>query len=51
MIPIQPDEAILVRFQAKHPGARCIWSHGNALLLPGSFAAPSPDAYETLLWI
>jgi glucose-6-phosphate 1-dehydrogenase len=50
IIRIQPDEGIILRFQAKHPGAQMHlrtvdmrFNYGEA------FAAPSPDAYETLL--
>jgi glucose-6-phosphate 1-dehydrogenase len=51
IISIQPDEGIVLCFQAKQPGTRL-------LLKPvimkfnyrESFSIPSPDAYETLLW-
>lgn len=48
---IQPDEGIMLKFQAKQPGP-------DMLLRPvemyfdyqDAFKAPSPEAYETLLW-
>ncbi len=51
IVLIQPDEGIVLRFQAKQPGP-------GVLLKPvemrfnykESFAGPFPDAYETLLW-
>jgi len=51
IMSIQPDEGIVLRFQAKLPG--------NKMLLKPvvmrfnyqeSFSIPLPDAYETLLW-
>ena len=47
---IQPDEGIVLRFQAKHPGRRCTCAGGDAVQLPRGFDNRSPDAYETLLW-
>ncbi len=48
---IQPDEAILLRFQAKHPGPdvrlRPVEMKFN---YEETFAERSPEAYETLLW-
>jgi len=48
---IQPQEAIVLGFQAKYPGSnmrlRPVQMHFN---YQESFAKPSPDAYETLLW-
>ena len=48
---IQPDEGIVLGFQAKYPGPeiqlRPVDMHFN---YRESFDAPSPDAYETLLW-
>ncbi len=51
ILSIQPDEGIILRFQAKQPGTKF-------LLKPvvmrfnyqESFSIPLPDAYETLLW-
>jgi len=51
VLSIQPEEGIVLGFQAKYPGT-------TMLLRPvemrfsykESFDAPSPDAYETLLW-
>ena len=51
IVSIQPDEGIVLRFQAKQPGTKL-------LLKPvvmrfnyqQSFSIPLPDAYETLLW-
>lgn len=48
---IHPDEGIVLRFQAKHPGP-----HMQLRLVEmtfdyqDAFAVRSPDAYETLLW-
>ncbi len=51
VMSIQPDEGIVLRFQAKHPGAtmqlRSVQMQFN---YRDAFAARSPDAYETLLW-
>jgi glucose-6-phosphate 1-dehydrogenase len=51
VISIQPDEGIVLGFQAKYPGAamqlRPVDMRFN---YRESFAASSPDAYETLLW-
>ncbi|MGB9455881.1 MAG: glucose-6-phosphate dehydrogenase [Bryobacteraceae bacterium] len=51
VMSIQPDEGIVLRFQAKRPGPTMIlqpvdmqFSYRN------SFAIPSPEAYVTLLW-
>ncbi len=50
IVRIQPEEGILIRFQAKRPGpimhldpVDMLFSYGRA------FRAPAPDAYETLL--
>ena len=51
VLSIQPEEGIVLDFQAKYPGP-------TMLLRPvemrfsyqENFAIPSPDAYETLLW-
>lgn len=51
VLSIQPEEAIVLGFQAKHPGPqmqlRPVEMHFN---YRESFSVPSPDAYETLLW-
>jgi len=51
VMSIQPDEGIVLRFQAKHPGRkmslRTVQMQFN---YQDTFAARSPDAYETLLW-
>jgi glucose-6-phosphate 1-dehydrogenase len=51
VLSIQPEEAIVLGFQAKYPGPKMLLRpvdlHFN---YRESFAAPSADAYETLLW-
>ncbi len=51
VLSIQPEEAIVLEFQAKQPGPRMqlrpVKMHFNYC---ESFATRSPDAYETLLW-
>jgi glucose-6-phosphate 1-dehydrogenase len=51
VLSIQPEEAIVLGFQAKYPGPtmqlRPVEMHFN---YRESFSRPSPDAYETLLW-
>jgi glucose-6-phosphate 1-dehydrogenase len=51
VICIQPDEGIVLKFQAKQPGPRM---HLRAVDMRFSyeeaFKRASPDAYETLLW-
>jgi len=48
---IQPEEGIVLGFQAKYPGARMQLRPVNMRFsYRGSFDVPSPDAYETLLW-
>ena len=51
VISIQPEEGIVLGFQAKYPGPtmqlRPVDMQFN---YRESFDAPSPDAYETLLW-
>ena len=51
VLSIQPEEGIVLGFQAKYPGPKMLlrpvemrFSYNE------SFAIPSPDAYETLLW-
>ena len=51
VISIQPEEEIMLRFQAKEPGRRMqLWPVNMRFSYQETFAAPSPDAYETLLW-
>ncbi len=51
VISIQPDEGIVLRFQAKHPGAKIqLRSVEMQFNYHDAFAIRSPDAYETLLW-
>ena len=51
VMSIQPDEGIVLRFQAKHPGATMqLRSVEMQFNYQDAFAARSPDAYETLLW-
>jgi len=51
VMSIHPDEGIVLRFQAKHPGPkmhlRMVEMRFN---YQETFETPSPDAYETLLW-
>lgn len=51
IISIQPNEGIVLRFQAKQPGTKLLLKpvdmHFN---YSESFSVASPDAYETLLW-
>ena len=48
---IHPDEGIVLRFQAKHPGPQMhLRSVEMKFNYRDTFAARSPDAYETLLW-
>jgi glucose-6-phosphate 1-dehydrogenase len=48
---IHPDEDIVLRFQAKHPGAKM---HLRLVEMKfnyrDTFAGRSPEAYKTLLW-
>lgn len=51
VMSIQPDEGIVLGFQAKYPGAKMeLRPVEMRFNYRESFAAPSPDAYETLLW-
>ena len=51
VMSIQPDEGIVLRFQAKHPGPKMhLRSVEMRFNYQDGFAARSPDAYETLLW-
>jgi len=51
IMSIQPNEGIVLRFQAKQPGTKFLLKpvtmHFN---YQESFSIPIPDAYETLLW-
>ena len=51
VMSIQPDEGIVLRFQAKHPGPKLhLRSVEMKFNYQDAFATKSPDAYETLLW-
>ncbi len=51
IISIQPDEGIILRFQAKQPGPKVLLKPVNMYFnYRESFPGPFPDAYETLLW-
>jgi glucose-6-phosphate 1-dehydrogenase len=51
VICIQPDEGIVLKFQAKQPGAQVrLRPVDMRFSYKDTFAAPSPEAYETLLW-
>jgi glucose-6-phosphate 1-dehydrogenase len=51
VMSIQPDEGIVLGFQAKYPGPKMrLRPVDMRFNYRESFAAPSPDAYETLLW-
>jgi glucose-6-phosphate 1-dehydrogenase len=51
VLAIQPDEGILLEFQAKYPGPEMYLRPVDMRFnYRESFAVPSPDAYETLLW-
>jgi glucose-6-phosphate 1-dehydrogenase len=51
VISIQPDEGIVLRFQAKHPGPKLqLRTVEMQFDYQDAFAVRSPDAYETLLW-
>jgi glucose-6-phosphate 1-dehydrogenase len=51
VISIQPDEGMVLGFQAKYPGPKMqLRPVDMRFCYRESFAAPSPDAYETLLW-
>ena len=50
IIRIQPNEEIILRFQAKHPGAQMhLRTVDMKFSYQETFSIPSPDAYETLL--
>ena len=51
VLSIQPEEGIVMGFQAKYPGAKMVLRPVEMRFsYQESFAVPSPDAYETLLW-
>jgi glucose-6-phosphate 1-dehydrogenase len=51
VMSIQPDEGIVLRFQAKHPGAHMhLRTVDMKFNYQEAFDAQLPDAYETLLW-
>jgi glucose-6-phosphate 1-dehydrogenase len=51
VLSIQPDEGIVLGFQAKYPGPKMqLRSVDMRFSYRESFDASSPDAYETLLW-
>jgi glucose-6-phosphate 1-dehydrogenase len=50
-LSIQPDEGIVLRFQAKQPGTKLLLQPVTMRFnYQESFSLPIPDAYETLLW-
>ncbi len=51
ILSIQPEEGIVLGFQAKYPGPKMLLRPVEMRFgYQESFAVPSPDAYETLLW-
>jgi glucose-6-phosphate 1-dehydrogenase len=51
IMSIQPDEGIVLRFQAKQPGTKLLLRPVTMRFnYQESFSIPIPDAYETLLW-
>ena len=51
VLSIQPEEGIVMGFQAKYPGPKMLLRPVEMrFTYQDSFAVPSPDAYETLLW-
>jgi len=51
VISIQPEEGIILRFQAKYPGQKLhLRPVEMKFSYQESFMTPSPEAYETLLW-
>jgi glucose-6-phosphate 1-dehydrogenase len=51
ILSIQPEEGIVLGFQAKYPGPKMqLRPVDMRFYYRESFDAPSPDAYETLLW-
>ena len=50
-LSIQPEEGIVLGFQAKYPGSKMLLRPVEMRFsYKESFEVPSPDAYETLLW-
>ncbi len=51
VMSIQPDENIILHFQAKEPGPKVLLKQVDMEFnYKESFKGPFPDAYETLLW-
>ncbi len=51
IMSIQPNEGIILRFQAKQPGPKVILKPADMQFdYRESFSGPFPEAYETLLW-
>jgi glucose-6-phosphate 1-dehydrogenase len=51
VMSIQPEEGIVLEFQAKYPGPTMVLRPVEMRFrYSESFAIPSPEAYETLLW-
>jgi glucose-6-phosphate 1-dehydrogenase len=51
VMSIQPEQGIILSFQAKYPGPKMqLRPVDMRFSYRDSFDAPSPDAYETLLW-
>ena len=51
IISIQPDEGIVLQFQAKQPGPKVVLKQVDMQFnYRKSFSGPFPEAYETLLW-
>jgi glucose-6-phosphate 1-dehydrogenase len=51
VMSIQPEQGIILSFQAKYPGPKMRLRPVDMRFgYRNSFDAPSPDAYETLLW-
>jgi glucose-6-phosphate 1-dehydrogenase len=51
IMSIQPDEGIMLCFQAKQPGTKLLLQPVTMRFnYQESFSLPIPDAYETLLW-
>ena len=51
VMSIQPDEGIVLRFRAKHPGPKLnLRTVDMQFNYQDMFGSRSPDAYETLLW-
>ncbi len=51
IMSIQPDEGIVLHFQAKYPGAKMsLQTVEMKFSYEEAFARRSPEAYETLLW-